>query len=152
MALIKCRECGGTLSNRAASCPHCGAPNQKKPSGCAGIAVFIALAIVAFGWLGNHSSHAGRTPEEKCNDRVAAFVMANQFVEDRLTSPSTAKHPNYTDSGVSIRSTGQCSHSVDSYVDSQNVYGAMIRKRYHAELKNKIGTDTWELTSLRFTN
>jgi uncharacterized membrane protein YvbJ len=26
MALIKCSECGGHVSDKAASCPHCGAP------------------------------------------------------------------------------------------------------------------------------
>ena len=26
MALFRCSECGGTVSDRAASCPHCGAP------------------------------------------------------------------------------------------------------------------------------
>src|SRR5688572_11759106 len=26
MALVKCRECGKTISNEALSCPHCGAP------------------------------------------------------------------------------------------------------------------------------
>ncbi len=26
MALLKCKECGGTVSDKAAACPHCGAP------------------------------------------------------------------------------------------------------------------------------
>lgn len=26
MALIKCQDCGGDVSTRATSCPHCGAP------------------------------------------------------------------------------------------------------------------------------
>ena len=30
MALIKCYECGETISDLAESCPHCGAPNQTK--------------------------------------------------------------------------------------------------------------------------
>ena len=30
MALIKCYECGETVSDLAKSCPHCGAPNQTK--------------------------------------------------------------------------------------------------------------------------
>src|SRR5947208_2463212 len=28
MALIKCRECGSSVSTEAASCPHCGAPQS----------------------------------------------------------------------------------------------------------------------------
>ncbi|HEE9829758.1 TPA: zinc-ribbon domain-containing protein, partial [Citrobacter freundii] len=37
MALIKCKECGEQVSDKAASCPKCGAPIAKKnkgPSGC----------------------------------------------------------------------------------------------------------------------
>ena len=28
MALTECAECGGKVSDKAASCPHCGAPVQ----------------------------------------------------------------------------------------------------------------------------
>ena len=30
MALIKCYECGETISDLAEFCPHCGAPNKDK--------------------------------------------------------------------------------------------------------------------------
>lgn len=30
MALIKCKECGDQVSDKAASCPKCGAPVAKK--------------------------------------------------------------------------------------------------------------------------
>lgn len=30
MALIKCKECGEQVSDKAASCPKCGAPIAKK--------------------------------------------------------------------------------------------------------------------------
>lgn len=30
MALIKCPECGGTVSDSATTCPHCGYPLKKK--------------------------------------------------------------------------------------------------------------------------
>lgn len=29
--LMKCPECGGQVSDRAATCPHCGCPVEKKP-------------------------------------------------------------------------------------------------------------------------
>ena len=29
MALIKCPECGGLVSDRAKKCPHCGCPMEK---------------------------------------------------------------------------------------------------------------------------
>src|SRR5438093_9949940 len=40
MALIKCRECSGSVSTEAFSCPHCGAPRRafssEKCSNCGG--------------------------------------------------------------------------------------------------------------------
>ncbi|RVS47000.1 zinc-ribbon domain-containing protein [Citrobacter freundii] len=33
MALIKCKECGEQVSDKAASCPKCGAPIAKKNKG-----------------------------------------------------------------------------------------------------------------------
>lgn len=32
MALIECKECGGTVSSKAYSCPHCGCPISKNNS------------------------------------------------------------------------------------------------------------------------
>ncbi len=31
MALVFCRECGKQISDLAASCPHCGAPQKTEP-------------------------------------------------------------------------------------------------------------------------
>jgi hypothetical protein len=49
MALIRCKECGDTVSTKAAACPHCGAPvvrARKKPGGC-----LTAVALLGIGWL-----------------------------------------------------------------------------------------------------
>jgi len=32
MALVKCKECGQEVSQKAGSCPKCGAPIEKKTS------------------------------------------------------------------------------------------------------------------------
>lgn len=52
MALVKCKECGKDISEQAASCPNCGAPNgaQKKKTG--GLLkwifiIFVVLIILA---------------------------------------------------------------------------------------------------------
>lgn len=42
MALIKCSECRGEISEKAEKCPRCGAPVKKKTGGCA-----MLFAIVA---------------------------------------------------------------------------------------------------------
>ena len=43
MAMIKCKECGSDISNKAPACPKCGA-KQAQTSGCAK----IALAAICF--------------------------------------------------------------------------------------------------------
>ncbi len=45
MALTKCDECGGQVSDRALSCPHCGAPRRRAPA----VAAAIVAAILALG-------------------------------------------------------------------------------------------------------
>ena len=61
--LITCSECGKSVSDRAASCPNCGAP-----LGAIGLAsglsdrkrsVAVASAILLLGILGAHNSYLG---------------------------------------------------------------------------------------------
>ncbi len=51
MALIKCKECGEQVSNKAKKCPKCGAPIKGKGGGCATVIVFflviLGLVVVA---------------------------------------------------------------------------------------------------------
>ncbi len=58
MAIRKCRECGGTVSSKAAACPSCGAPVKKQTSiirtGCGCLLIIISgAAMVAFLAKGN---------------------------------------------------------------------------------------------------
>lgn len=49
MALVKCKECGKEVSNKAESCPGCGKPIKKKEKeggiGCLLILGFVALMV-----------------------------------------------------------------------------------------------------------
>ncbi len=46
MALMKCKECGNEVSNKAASCPKCGAPIKAKKSGCGCGSVFLLILVI----------------------------------------------------------------------------------------------------------
>ena len=54
MSLTKCKECGGAVSTKATTCPHCG--NQIKrtagglaaQAGCGCLMVFVGFAVIAF--------------------------------------------------------------------------------------------------------
>ncbi|BBG30444.1 predicted ATP-dependent serine protease [Zymobacter palmae] len=160
MALIECRECGGTLSSEAFSCPHCGAPRvrqsiaaapKKKTPWIVKALLFFVGAVWLINWLDDHPNVPAPplTPEQKCNDKESAFHMANQFAQRELISPTTAQFPSYSDSDVLVRSKGQCKHAVISYVDAQNKYGAVVRYKMYVELHNEIGTTSWWLDDIR---
>lgn len=50
MATIECKDCGGQVSKKAKTCPHCGAPNKTKTSMLtwvmAGLFGFVVFAAV----------------------------------------------------------------------------------------------------------
>lgn len=88
---------------------------------------------------------------DNCNDSTYAFVMSQNFVRRTLKSPSSAKFPNITSSGVSARNLGGCRHQVDAYVDAQNSFGAMVRSQYSVEMKYN-SDNTWSASNLRISD
>lgn len=64
MALVKCKECGQEISQKAGSCPKCGAPIKKKTSLFTWIvAIFAGLWLIGYlGSLGNNSNGAASAP------------------------------------------------------------------------------------------
>ena len=74
-----------------------------------------------------------------------AFLMAKLFVTKRLKAPSTAKFADWDESHVTKINSGE--YLVTSWVDSQNGFGAMLRKQYVCDLKTFDGK-TWTLVQL----
>lgn len=105
MALIACRECGKEISDKAASCPNCGAL-IKKPSGC-GCGTLIMIGVVVFIIIGFFSSNDSsnesfREPfnqrgyfKSTANDRVFTvemqhIVLPNEAHRYAIRRPYTA--------------------------------------------------------------
>ena len=75
----------------------------------------------------------------------AQLMCENHFVKDRLLSPSSAKFsPDAETKAVSL---GDERWTVTGYVDSQNVYGAMLRSPYTCTVKY-LGQDKWRQESV----
>lgn len=121
------------------------APEKKKTPWIVKLIVLFAGAFMLVNWFDDHPNVPAppMTPEQKCNDKKSAFLMANQFALRELISPTTAQFPLYSDRDVMVRSEEQCKHAVISYVDAQNKYGAIVRYKMYVDLHNQIGTDTW---------
>lgn len=68
MAMTRCSECSGSLSSKAASCPHCGA-KQRRTSGCAWFVLWVFVFIGFIFFLGvNSDSTSTRTATPASSD------------------------------------------------------------------------------------
>jgi hypothetical protein len=74
MALVKCKECGQSISSKAPSCPFCGVPIKKSSSlGCLLLAVIIGAVIFVFlARLGERAQSSLNPPSVsvRCGDSV----------------------------------------------------------------------------------
>lgn len=180
MALIECAECSGQVSDKAAACPHCGAPvevstglapaqtyrpgryEEIRPSLWADqsrsktpgrvlrrVLLTIIGVMIVLGWaLGaweSSPSGGSRSPAADTGEPIEAFLICQDFVEDRLKAPATAEYPSdyrkYTERLASGR------FRVTAYVDAQNSFGAQVRTDFVCVVKY-VGDETWELESL----
>lgn len=65
--------------------------------------------------------------------KLDAYVCAQLTVPDLLKSPSSAKFP-HADYKQVVSYEGNDKYTVESYVDAQNSFGAMIRTNYRCDL------------------
>lgn len=82
--------------------------------------------------------------EEECGEKNAstAYVMSQEFVKRQLRAPSTAKFPFWPDDYRS-QALGECRYLVNSFVDAQNGFGAMLRSYYRVTLIYDPSDETW---------
>lgn len=71
MALVKCKECGQEISQKAGSCPKCGAPIKKKTS----VITWLVAGLFALWFIGSLStkSSGSNLPVDEEN-----FISINQ--------------------------------------------------------------------------
>lgn len=86
-------------------------------------------------------------PYVKGEDKIGAYTMAEHFVKKKLKSPKTAEFAGYSSSTVFHNGDGV--YTVRSYVDSENSFGATIRTKFTAKVREN-GDETWSLLSLEF--
>lgn len=142
MALINCSECGKQISENADSCPNCGNPilYAKKKSGCL-YKIFIYLILlpifaVSIFWVidGSSDSTSSKSSPDT-SDYVLAYNYAEKYVKEYLKSPSTAEFPSTREKVAHTHYNSSASiYRINSWVDSQNSFGAMIRQRFSCEI------------------
>jgi hypothetical protein len=137
MALIKCPECNKQVSNAAKTCPHCGfqlisndiTKKPKKVNGCLSILIIAASVLTIFfiiGFFGDDSS----SDSTNSTNNFLAYNYAEDFVKQKLKSPSTAIFPGISEKNEHIIDLGSGKYKINSWVDSQNGFGAMLRTNF----------------------
>lgn len=108
--------------------------------------VFLALLVIGiyFGNPGANAQKVGAT----CGSEGMAHTMAGNFVKRRLLAPSSAKFPPAHGPDVKITPLGGCRFRIESYVDSQNSFGAMIRSRFSVIIVGLPDGETWQAHEL----
>ncbi|MCK5215925.1 MAG: hypothetical protein KAR05_11315 [Candidatus Omnitrophica bacterium] len=108
--------------------------------------VFSVFVFLALGSTdgGNRDPNAWLTEDNS----IEASVMMQDFVKARLKSPASAKFPGvFEGSQDHVKHMGNQEYVIDSYVDSQNGFGAMIRTYFRCKIK-QVSDDSWRLISL----
>lgn len=124
---------------------------DKKSDGGRGCLLIILIVAVLWGAAtcgdGNDGgSSSPGTTQADVGDAVGAWVICQQFLEDRLTAPATADYPaGYSQYTTSL---GGSRFRVDAFVDAENGFGALVRTDFVCTVDYQ-GNDRWRLESLQ---
>lgn len=112
--------------------------------------VAVGVVIVAAIWIfGGGDTDEPEDPDawRSQDNSTMAYIMTEDWVKERLRSPSTADFPGVFDRDGHITYNGNQTYSIRSYVDAQNAFGGTVRTHFAAEVQ-QTGEDTWRLLSL----
>lgn len=99
------------------------------------LGAILAAGLVIAGLNALGADDGGSSEPEPPSD-VEVRLQCEQWVDERLKSPSTAEH-----SGQTVTSRGEDSWEVHGVVDSQNGFGAMVRTPWSCVIR--LEDDVW---------
>lgn len=161
MALIQCIECKEEVSDKAFTCPKCGAPtalSKKKrgahkkisyKTGCLITFLVFAVPILIIGILAETDDDSQKSTVANKDRSNMANIQCQNFVKANLKSPATADFPWFD---FKYWNKPEQIYIIKSYVDSQNSFGAILRSTWHCKIQYNKGDDAdsrnWELLEL----
>jgi hypothetical protein len=127
--------------------------------GCLGLIIILGIIGAIFGpkktqeEVEREEASKRARAEERASqeEQQQAYYMAKQFITNRLKAPSTAKFPSPYDrneSGITTVQLPGGAYRVSAWVDAQNAFGAMLRKRWVCEVKPSQKSGYWEVAGL----
>lgn len=133
MALIACAECGKEISDKAAACPHCGAPvtkaaaNKYGPPGTKSKTspwpAAISIAILAVIAVSCSQLGGEKAPKER-DYEFDAKMACKEEIKKRLNDPVSAEFPS-TDRFFVTEITPKSSYAVSVEVRAKNGFNAL---------------------------
>lgn len=90
MALIKCKECGGQVSDTAQNCPHCGAKVPRKTKLLHKVFAGLVLLVVLFGVVVSNSG--GPAPASAHAPKAAKDPQAEREFNQVVAALRSIKH------------------------------------------------------------
>ncbi|GAA4352561.1 hypothetical protein [Kangiella taiwanensis] len=123
-----------------------GVDDTTKNSGCL-VAVIVVVFVLAGFYLGYIINNGDFSKSVNCTEQDA-ITFARMYVEDNLKSPKSADFPFISE--FTVTKVSKCEFMVNSYVDAQNSFGATVRSRFSATVKQGKHRDDWVLVSLQF--
>ena len=155
LALIPCPECKKKVSSEAETCPNCGvkisgtkaaesAVNEDAATqiGCGAL---LVIALIWFFWPSSGDDSKSSSQPKPAHSASGAWVICQEFVEQRLKAPASADFPWYSETYVT--ELGGAKYRVDSYVDAQNSFGAQIRQTFACTVR-WTGGSRWRLEDM----
>ncbi|WP_080902925.1 hypothetical protein [Parabacteroides sp. Marseille-P3160] len=109
-----------------------------------GIIALVGLSLVILAIV-----YSGDDNNDHNNElsKYTAYNISQDFVKRFLKTPATAKFPSFQD--ITVQNTSENTFIVKAYVDSQNLFGALVRNDYLATVSRQSpNSDTWNLVSL----
>lgn len=113
------------------------------------IAIFCIVVVLLIEgctmMIGKGAAPAPVRQKSEETKKLEAWTQCHTIVEESLKAPSTASFPWR----MNVQVGGGDVYTVDSYVDAQNGFGAMIRTRYFCQLQYDAGADAWRVKEFR---
>lgn len=173
MALVRCKECGGSVSSKAAACPHCGAKRKttsfvtKLVAGLLAVAGVMTVAGMMTGEAeksrqadAEAARVAALTPEQKEAERKAAEAAAaakaaasemfsaknacKAQLEARLKDPKSADWPST--SSFPGKKLPNGTYDVQAQVQAKNSFNATVPEFLNCKLRK--ADSGWQIISV----
>ena len=153
-----CRVCEQSIPEKSNFCPECGAKQKKDNMLIKSIATIVITSLSCYLLFMVCSSITNETTVKEKKEiivkdwkeldrKVSAYYMCMDWVKDRLKSPASADFQSVYDGRHNKTVRTNQRYKIESYVDSENSFGANIRTNFIC-ITTQVSEGKWELNTL----